>query len=289
MWRLSDTVLAGKEILRNFVLMSIGSIICSIAVNGILIPHYFFGGGFTGLSLVIHYLIPSIPVAVIYFLLNIPLFTLGWMYVGRRFFLYSILGMIIFSFSLEIVQVSIPVNDNILCALLAGIITGLGGGIILRSMGSAGGLDILSVIFLKRFSVRLGSSTLAFNAFILSAGAILISLEQALYTLIFMYVSSRMLNLVVTGLSQRKAVLIISKHWQEICNEIMEKIHRGVTIIEGRGGYTGHGTEIIYTVVSLRELPRLKQLAQGFDPHVFIVVLDTIEVMGNRIGNQPHW
>jgi len=288
-WSWKSTVRFTGQVLRNLVLMTLGSLLCALAVNGILVPHQFFGAGFTGISLVIHYLAPSLPIPVLYFILNIPLFALGWMYVGRRFFLYSIAGMLIFSGALAFTHVSLPVYDKLLSALLAGIIVGMGSGIILRSLGSGGGLDILSVILMKRFSIRLGTSILAFNAFVLAAGAILFSLEMALYTLIFLFGSSYMVNLVVTGLSQRKAVFIISPQWEEISQEIMEKIQRGVTIIGGRGGYTDREEQILYTVITFRELSRLKQLISVIDPDAFVVVTDTLEVMGHRIGTQPHW
>jgi uncharacterized membrane-anchored protein YitT (DUF2179 family) len=165
----------------------------------------------------------------------------------------------------------------------------VGSGIILRSLGSAGGLDILSVIFLRRFSIRLGTTILASNGLILVAGAVLFSLEEALYTLIYIFVSSYMVNLVVTGLSQRKAVYIISPKWEGISKEIMDRIQRGVTIIRGQGGYTGRDEQILYTVISFRELPQIKQIIRAVDPSAFVVVTDTLEVMGNRIGNQPHW
>lgn len=288
-WSWKSTVGFMGQVLRNLVLMTLGSLLCAVAVNGILIPHQFFGAGFTGISLVIHYLAPSLPIAVLYFILNVPLFALGWMYVGRRFFLYSIAGMLIFSGALAFTHVSLPVYDKLLSALLAGIIMGMGSGIILRSLGSGGGLDILSVILMKRFSIRLGTSILTFNVFVLAAGAILFSLEMALYTLVFLFGSSYMVNLVVTGLSQRKAVFIISPQWEEISQEIMEKIQRGVTIIGGRGGYTGREEQILYTVITFRELSRLKQLISVIDPDAFVVVTDTLEVMGHRIGTQPHW
>jgi uncharacterized membrane-anchored protein YitT (DUF2179 family) len=277
------------QVAWNLALISLGSALCSMAINGILIPQQFYGAGFTGVALIIHYMFSSLPVPVLYFILNIPVFALGWMYVGRRFFIYSIAGMFIFTGTLVWIQISLPVHDKMLSAILAGIILGVGSGIILRSLGSAGGLDILSVIFLKRFSIRLGSTILAFNSLILVAGAVLFSLEGALYTLIYIFVSSYMVNLVVTGLSQRKAVYIISPRWEEISHEIMDKIQRGVTVIKGQGGYTGRDEQILYTVISFRELPQLKQLIRGVDPSAFVVVSDTLEVMGQGIGNQPHW
>jgi uncharacterized membrane-anchored protein YitT (DUF2179 family) len=280
---------SSRQIVWNLGLIALGSALCSVAINGILLPQRFYGAGFTGVALIIHYVVPSLPVAVLYLILNIPVFCLGWIYVGRRFFLYSIAGMFIFTGTLVWIHISLPVHDKMLSAILAGIIVGVGSGIILRSLGSAGGLDILSVIFLKRFSIRIGSTILAFNSLILVAGAVLFSLEGALYTLIYIFVSSYMVNLVVTGLSQRKSVYIISPLWEEISHEIMDKIQRGVTIIKGQGGYTGRDEKILYTVISFRELPQLKQLIRGVDPSAFVVVTDTLEVMGQGIGNQPHW
>ena len=278
-----------RQVFWNLGLISVGSVLCAVAINGILIPHEFVSGGFTGLALVIYYLLPAVPVAWIYFFLNVPLFTLGWKYVGRRFFIYSIAGMIIFSCALKWVNASIPVQDQILSALLAGIISGTGAGVILRSVGSAGGLDILSVIVFQRFSIRLGSTSLAFNSLVLAAAAMLFSLERALYTLVYIYVTSYMLNLVVTGLSQRKAVFIISPRWQEISREILEKLDRGLTVIKGRGGYSGQEEQILYTVITFRELPSLKGIIRRLDTDAFVVVTETLEVIGQRIGNQPHW
>jgi len=275
--------------LWNLGLITLGSVLCAVAVNGILIPQGFVSGGVTGLALVIHYLLPSVPVSGLYFLLNIPLFAIGWVFVGRRFFFYSIAGMVIFSGALEWGQVPVAIQDPILSALLAGIITGAGSGIILRSVGSAGGTDILSVILLNRFSVRVGTTVLAFNSGVLIAAAIFSSLESALYTLVYLYVSSHILNLVVTGLSQRKAIFIIFPHWEEISGRILREIRRGVTIIRGQGGYSGREAQILYTIITFRDLARLKRIIRQVDPGAFVVVTDTLEVMGHHIGTQPHW
>ena len=278
-----------KQVLWNLFLIACGSLIAAVAVNGILIPEQFFGAGFTGVAIIIHYLVSPLPMSVLYLLLNIPVFVLGWVYVGRRFFYYSIAGMLFFSAALQWMHFLMPVQDKILSAILAGIIMGVGAGITLRSLGSGGGLDILSVILLKRFSVRLGTTMLAMNSLVLLAGGILFSLESALYTLIFIFVCSYIINLMVMGLSQRKSVMIISPEWESILREIVDKGHRGVTMIKGKGGYSGREIQIIYTVTTFQELPRLKRLVRAIDPNVFMVVSDTLEVMGIRIGNQPRW
>jgi len=278
-----------REILWNLVLITAGSCICAIAVNGILIPRGFVSGGVTGLALVIHYIITSLPVGALYLFFNIPLFILGWKYVSRRFFLYSLVGTAVFSAAVEWIWVPIPVSDPLLAALLAGIIMGTGNGVILRSAGSSGGTDILSVMVQARFSVRLGNTVLAFNSIVLVAAAILFSLETALYTLVYIYVTSHILDLVVTGFSQRKSVMIISKSRGEIIVKILKELNRGVTVIKGQGGYSGEPADIIYTVISFRELASIKRLINQIDPGAFVVISDTAEVMGYRIGNQPHW
>ena len=278
-----------KNIGWNLVLLVLGSLLCGVGVNGILIPRGFVSGGVTGLALVFHYLVPSLSVALIYALANVPLFIAGWYFISRRFFLYSIVGTLIFSAAVQWAQFPVPVQDKLLAAILAGLIFGMGSGVILKSMGSAGGTDILSVIFLQRFSIRVGTTVLAFNTLVLATAALLISLEDALYTLIYLYVSTKIVDLVVTGLSQRKAVFIISPRWEKISPRILTEIHRGVTILRGQGAYSQREQQILYTVVTFREVATLKQIVRSEDPAAFVVVSDTTEVMGHRIGNQPHW
>jgi len=278
-----------RLILWNLFLISSGSLICALAINGILIPNGFLSGGFVGTTLIIHYLFPFLPVAGLYFVLNIPVYFLGWKYIGRRFFMYSVAGMVIFSLAVLWKPFIIPVHDKMLAAIFAGILSGAGSGIILKSLGSAGGMDILSIILFKRFSIRLGTSILVLNGLILSIAAYVFSIEEALYTLVFLFVSTQVLNVVLYGLSQRKAVQIISPRWEEIYRGIMETVQRGVTIIDARGGYTGHNIQMVFTVISHQELPRLKNLINDIDPQAFVVVSDTLEVMGRGIGNQPHW
>jgi uncharacterized membrane-anchored protein YitT (DUF2179 family) len=279
-----------KDVGWNLFLLCAGSVVTAVGINGLLIPHRFVSGGVTGLALLLHYLVPALSVALIYAVANLPLFLAGWFFISRRFFLYSIAGTIIFSSAIAWVDLGvIPVQDQLLAAILAGLILGTGSGIILKSMGSAGGTDILSVILLQRFSIRLGTTRLAFNILVLAAAALLFSVEEALYTLIYLYVSAQIVDLVVTGLSQRKAVFIISPQWERISPRILSEIHRGVTILRGQGAFSQREQQILYTVVTFREVATLKQIVRSEDPAAFVVISDTTEVMGHRIGNQPHW
>jgi uncharacterized membrane-anchored protein YitT (DUF2179 family) len=278
-----------KKVLWNLLLLTVGSVLCALAIKGVLIPKQFLAGGITGVSLLIHYLISSLPVGLIYFILNIPLFVIGWMFIGRRFFFYSLAGMAIFSIVMLWPFPVLPIKDMILNALAAGIITGVGSGIILKSLGCAGGLDILTVILFKKYSIRPGPFVLGFNSILMMAAAFRIPLEMVLYTLVFLFVSTHFMNLVIVGLNQRKSIMIISPKWQEISQEIMNRLQRGVTVVRGQGGYTGKEMQILYSVITFAELSRFKEIIRKHDPEAFVVVTETLEVMGKRIGNQPHW
>ena len=145
------------------------------------------------------------------------------------------------------------------------------------------------MILFKKYSLRPGNVTLAFNSVLMLAAVLRIPLEMVLYTLIFLFVSTHFMNIVLIGLSQRKAVMIISPQWQEISQQIMSRLQRGVTVVRGQGGYTGKEMRILYSVITFTELTRFKEMIRKIDPEAFVVVTDTLEVMGKRIGNQPHW
>lgn len=278
-----------KTTLWNLFLITAGCCLVAAAVNGILLPRRFVSGGFLGAAMNIHYLTPALGLPALLVLLNVPVFLLGWRMVGRRFFAYSLFGAVALAAAVEYVHLQIPVSDKILAALLAGIIAGGGMGLVMRSLGSVGGASILSVILFRRWSIRPGATALAFNVLVLAAAVYTASLDAALYTLIYMFVNAKVMDVVMTGLSQRKAVFIISPHWEQISRGILSELRRGATVIPARGAYTGQEEHILYSVVSIQNLGRLKDLVRRADPGAFVVVSDTLEVMGRRIGNQPRW
>ncbi|MCF8042401.1 MAG: YitT family protein [Desulfarculaceae bacterium] len=278
----------GRAIL-NLALILGGNLCTAVAVNGILVPQGLLSGGFTGMSILLHYLPPHLPVSLWYLILNVPIFALGWRLVGRRFFYWSLAGMGLLTISLELVKVPVLLQDPVAGVLLAGILFGAGTGMVLKSQGSAGGLDILSVILIQRFSVRLGTTMLAANVVVLGMGALLFPLTKIIYTLAMIFVAAQVTNLVFSGLSQRKAVTIVSHRWQDIAQAIISDTRSGATLIPARGAFSGQEEPMVYTVVNLRELGRLKALVNALDPDAFMVVSDTLEVSGQRIGRATHW
>lgn len=273
-----------REAAFNIGLISLGSIIFVIGVNGILIPKGFMSGGLVGIAMIFHYLFPSMEVGWVYFLLNLPLILLGWFTISRRFIGYSIYGIVFFSLAAFYQPRAIAINDPILSALLAGVICGTGGGIILRSIGSAGGLDILSIYFNRKFGFRMGTVIFFFNALVLLAGALLFDLERALYSVVFYYVSARVVEAVLNGFNRRKSILIVSEQAEAIAENIMKTANRGVTFLKGEGAYTGKQKKVIFSVISLTELPKIKELVYGIDSGAFVVVNETLEVIGKRHG-----
>ena len=130
---------------------------------------------------------------------------------------------------------------------------------------------------------------MTFHALLLLVALFRLPVERVLYTLIYFFINAYVVNLVVIGLSQRKAIMIISPQWKEISRQIMEKLQRGVTMVQGEGGYSGQQLQILYSVITLTELSRFKEMVRKIDPNAFVVVTETLEVMGKGIGNQPHW
>jgi uncharacterized membrane-anchored protein YitT (DUF2179 family) len=274
-----------KRIAGNLFLLTAGNIIYAAGINSIIIPQHFLSGGVMGVALIAHYLIPAINTGYAYFLLNIPLFLLGWFSVSRRFMFYSAYGML----SLSVITAfgkfgAITIINPILAAILGGIVCGVGCGVILRSQGSAGGLDILAVYINRKLGLRIGDTTTFVSAMVLGAGAMFLNFEAALYSLIYVFTNGKVLDAVLAGFNQRKSVFIISDCHEEIASRILSGLHRGVTYLEGTGGYSGQEKKVIFSIITLSELSKLKQIVSDIDPDAFVVVNDTLEVLGHRHG-----
>lgn len=283
---LSHKFLTGfKSLASNLGLIFIGSLIYVIGMKSILIPAKLLSGGVTGIAVLLYYLYPSINFGLLYFLLNIPMIIIGWIHVSRRFMIYTVIGIVTFSAMASLIQLPPPdITDPILSALYSGIICGTGAGIILRSLGSAGGLDVLAVVLNKKYGLRPGTVFSLTNIFIIGTGAFFHDFELSLYSIIFVYTSGRVIDAVLTGFNQRKSIMIISDKPEIIAKEILVREDRGVTFFNGTGAYSGRDKKVIFTIISLTELPKMKELVFSIDPNAFMVINDTLEVLGKRHG-----
>jgi uncharacterized membrane-anchored protein YitT (DUF2179 family) len=275
-----------RRVLVNLLLISAGSIVYAAGINGVIVSQGFLSGGVMGITLIGHYLFPWINIGLGYLVLNIPLMLLGWFCVSRRFMLYTVFGMVMFSTATGLVFPKFPHIDNpILAAVLGGIICGTGVGITLRSQGSGGGTEILLVYLRKKLGLRMGAMSFLFNALVLAVAGYFFSLERALYSLIFMYVSGMVIDSILTGFNQRKAIVIITDCADAVAAQILNRLHRGATLLEGTGAYTGSSKKVIFSIITLTELSKMKELVFDIDPHAFMVVNDTLEVIGKRHGS----
>jgi uncharacterized membrane-anchored protein YitT (DUF2179 family) len=277
--------LGKKDVWVTFPSVLAGGFIWSLAINGILIHHQFMSGGVSGIALVIHYLSRFLPVGAMVFLLNIPIFAVGWTLISGKFFVLSLMGMLSLSFFLTVTTwLHIPIDNPLLATLFAGVISGVGSGLVFRAGGSGGGTGIIAMVLNRYFSVRVGMVSYALNAIPLILGAILINLEAALYSIIYVYVAGSVTDRILTGFNERRSVFIISEKSSEIAREVLDKLHRGATFFKGEGAYTHTASKIMYCVVPLFELARLKDLISGIDPQAFIVINETMEVIGKGFG-----
>jgi uncharacterized membrane-anchored protein YitT (DUF2179 family) len=269
-----------RFLIRRLPFIFLGTFISAVTVNALLIPHKLLSGGITGLGIILFYLF-SLPISITVFVLNIPLFILGYKYISPRFMYLSIIGMAAFSVFLELTKgIVLPVGNPIIAAVFGGLATGVGAGIVLKNRASMGGADIISVLFNKYFSLDIGWVNMAVNAIVLALGAVVISIELALLTMISMFVASKAIDAIQEGFNHGKMVIIVSNKSEQLAHEIMTKLNRGVTFIKGEGAYIKGEKQLIYCIVKTLELARLKDIVHAIDKGAFMSVSDTKEVMG---------
>jgi len=238
------------------------------------------------LTLLVYYISGLLSPGVWYLIVNVPIFLIGWIHVSRRFFLYSLFGMAVVSVSIDLIGFTFPIKEPILAVLAGGVLMGAGGGIILHSLGSAGGMDIVAIILNQKLNVRMGTFYFAFNIVLFSCSFGFIDADQVLYSLFMSFISSQTLDYVLTIFNQRKMVIVISDLYDKIAAEIQTRLNRGVTFLEGSGAYTGKTKQIILTVVHNYQLKRLEEAALSIDPEAFIITENTFNVLGRGFSKR---
>jgi len=268
-------------VFRQMAAILAGAAIAGFGVNYFTIANSLGEGGFTGVAILLKYWFDWSP-GITSLALNLPLFFLGWRYLGKRSMGYTIWGTICFSFFLWLFEdFGSPIADDLLLAsLYAGVTVGLGLGIIFRFGGTTGGVDILARLANKYFGWSIGRTMFIFDFFVISASFFYLGRERAMYTLILVFVAARVIDFVQEGLYAAKAAMIMSNRPQEISRLIVEQLGRGTTLLLGKGGYTQKEKEVVYVVVSRPELIRLKGMIKQVDPHAFVVISDAKNVLG---------
>jgi len=272
-----------KTNIVDILFIILGSFLGSIGVNMFLIHASLLSGGVTGLALITQYLF-KIQAGYTILILNIPLFLLSLKKLSRRFSLYSLVGILTFSISLiltEPISNILNINDKLLYCIYGGVINGIGFGLVFAHRGSTGGFDIISMLIRKKFTnYNIGKISFGINLIIVTISAIIFGLPNALYTLIAMFTTSIVLDNVVKGLNQSKAVLIITEKEEEVAKLIMKRLNRGVTYLYGEGAFTKERKKILYCIIPLSQLPELKEIIINTDNRAFLSISDASEVQG---------
>lgn len=270
--------------LKNILFILIGSGVFSFGLNYLVMPNGLYEGGATGITLILYYLFKIQP-WMMNILINIPLFILGWKILGRRVLRFSLMGTFAVTLWLAIFE-RLPLtidldHDLMIVSMLAGILSGIGLGIIFKAGGTTGGSDILARIGHKYTSYTIGQIILAIDILVLILTVIVSQdLRVVLYTMLQVTIASRVIDLISDGGYGSKGIMIISQKSESIAAAIDSQIERGVTLIKAQGFYSRADVNMIYSVIYKSQLQETKDLIRRIDPHAFITITDAHEVLG---------
>lgn len=272
---------------RDYVYMTIGIVITAFGLDAFLIPNKLAAGGVSGLATVFHYTLLdrgfNVPVGVMMLAMNAVLLIVAVSLKGWRYGARTIYGMVGLSLAVDLLAPFVPhlaAHDYLLAVLYGGAITGIGMGLVFKARANTGGTDIVAQLLADRTNLSVGQGMLAADAVVTLAAALAFGPDLALYGAVSIVVMGRVIDLVQEGLSVEKAAYIISDHSEAIAEAILVELGRGATGLSGRGLYSGTEREIIFTVVSRKELDALKALVHAADPGAFMIISDIHEALG---------
>ena len=272
--------------IKNVLFILLGSAIFSFGIVHFNMQNNLAEGGFTGITLLLYALWNWDP-SITNLLLNIPLFVIGWKLLGKNVFIYTIIGTVAVSiflwfFQLPKIELHIPLTEDLtLAALFAGTFIGVGLGIIFRYGGTTGGVDIIARLGFKYFGWSMGKTMFVFDFCVIALSLLTyLSYREAMYTLVAVFVGTRVIDFIQEGAYAARGAMIISDSNEKIANKIMSEMDRGVTVLKGHGSFTKQDREVLYCVVAKTEIVRLKSIITSIDPHAFVSVSVVHDVMG---------
>ena len=262
----------------------LGSAVFAAGFAFFLQPNDLSPGGISGLALLLVELTGFGSVGVISILMNLPLFILGGLKIGKQFFVGSLIGMILSSVLIDgFAALHLPAVEPVIAIVYGGVVCGLGLGIVFMSGTSTGGSDILvRLLKLKYRNVPIGQISLTFDAVVvLLTGIVFRDMNKALYTGITVFLCGKMVDAVVYSFDYSKVALIISRNYEAIAGEIGNKLDRGATFLQGEGSYTGESTKVVLVAIKKQQLAELKELVMELDPNAFVIVQEAHQVLGD--------
>lgn len=281
LFSLVHTSPVARHIVR-YAQIVLGALLTSLGYNLFLIPAHLLTGGISGIAIVLYYL-TGLPVGAQNFVYNLPILYLAYRVFGRHYAFDTIFGTVVLSVLLDLTHFVVDWNvcaNIVLNSVFGGVLTGIGFGMVFRVNANTGGLDVVGAVVKKYYAIDMGTVIFVLNFLIVAGSAFVCTLEEMLFTFISIYVIAELTNRVAAGLNREKSIVIISGEAEKICTDIMENVHRGVTYLDGRGGLTKEPRGILFAVVSLTQVGRVKTIVRHHDPQAFMIVSDTSEVTG---------
>lgn len=269
--------------LISLLMVLVGNVIYALSVKLFLLPANLMSCGTTGIALVMHHIF-DVPLTEFIFVFNIGMLALGWWILGKNFAMTTILSSLMYPILLEILNRTLGdlviTEDILLNVLFAGMGLGVSLGIVLRAGASTGGMDIPPLILKKKLHIPVPFSLWAFDFIILLSQMMFHPLEDLLHGILLIIVISIALNKIMLLGTSKTEVKIVSEQADQIREAILTQVDRGVTLLQGRGGYLQRDTEVILSVVSNHELPKIETLARDIDPNCFMIISHVTEVWG---------
>jgi len=265
--------------IRDILGTALGTLITAAGLNFFLIPNRMNDGGLTGLAVVLHYLL-GWPVGLLVFVLNVPLLMAVTYFIGVPFVARTLIGVTLLSFWLWFLPSHAVTQDLLLAALYGGVLSGTGLGIVFRVGGSTGGTDLVARLLRHFTNLSMGSGLLGTDFFVIALTAVFFGLRLGMYSAVALFVGTRVVDLIQEGLDFRKAVLVISEASGGIKQQVFDRLGRGVTELQGRGGYTQVERPVLLIVVSRSEVQEIKDIVYHQDPDAFLIISTVHEVLG---------
>lgn len=271
-----------RSIVKQYLVIALGGILCAVSINIFLVPNHFLSGGVSGLAIISFFLF-GLPIGLQIFLMNLPLIYAAYRFIGKEYTVITVFGTVLFSLVVDATRFLADTNvldDPMLAAIAGGLLSGIGSGLVFRVGGNLGGLDVVAAIVKKYYSLNIGFVGFSVNCVIMLLAATIFGLKLALLTLLSMFVSATIIDKVIEGFNRRKTIIIISDKGEKIAEAIISEVGRGVTFLHGAGAFTRQNKEVIFVVVSLTQIAKIKLLVHDVDDHAFMIVQDAYEVMG---------
>ena len=273
-----------RQKLTAFIKVAVGCALFGLGFNLFLLPNGLNAGGISGLSMALVHLIKVGTVGTVTALFNLPLFALGGMKIGKKFFFSSLVGMILSATFIDLFSVlPAPETEPLIGALYGGAICGFGLGVVFSTGATTGGSDIIVRLLKRKWrNMPIGTINIAFDMCVaVLTGIVFRDITRTLYSGVAIFVSGLVIDAVVYRFDYSEVALIVTKNYEQVAQMISDKLERGATYLHGEGTYSRKETKVVLTAVKKQQIAELKELVVEIDPDAFIIVLEAHQVLGD--------